>query len=858
MPCTFLPRLGLVFCLVLASLPTLHARSTAARPNVLFIVVDDLRAWPGTSKALPVKTPRIDALARQGTRFLRAYCQQAVCNPSRASMLTGLRPQTLGIWNLQTHFRERFPDIVTLPQLFRQSGYFTRGIGKIFHNWRQDDFRGDAPSWSVEQTIHYHSHAHDRAIVDGELPRDLVDVPRCEKRDVPDEAYFDGRIAALAVEELARRAEEDRPFFLAVGFWKPHAHFNAPARYWDLHDPSAIPDIEPSTPPRDVPALALHDSREILRAFRDRPGRRPDTREARTLRHGYLAATSYVDAQIGRVLDALEKNDLGGETIVVFVSDHGFHLGEKSLWAKTSNFEIDARVPLVIRSPDHPGGRESTSLVELLDLYPTLVDLCGLEAPHLLEGRSLRPLLEDPTRSVKSAALTWHPRPAYPSPERGPDALGQSLRTAHHRYTEWRDFHSRRILARELYDHRVDPDETVNLASRADQATTLHELSRQLDRVLHPPAGEIAAIEELPDPFRFAGNQRVTRPEQWPTQRERLRESLLAYQYGRIPLDPVPVRVLSSTSRKLDGHEATETRFVLALGEGDELTLRVGLTTPDSTGPFPVIIKNESRLGPHPPILDELLERGYAVCEYVATDLDPDARDTRGPAQIAYPDHDWGTLGVWAWGGIRTVDFLLTRPEIDATRIIVTGHSRGGKTALLHGALDERVALVNANGSGAGGAAAYRAPGPDSETLELITRHERFAYWFSPRLRQFAGQVSRLPHDQHFLAALVAPRALLFTEAREDLWASPTGSQETFRAAREIHGFFGARERVGFSLREGRHDHTAEDWRRLLDFADATLSGKPLPAGRDFQTEPYPESPRRFRWRAPELKRSSR
>lgn len=454
----------------------------AERLNVLFIAVDDLRVEVGCYGDTQVKSPNIDRLARQGTLFERAYCQQAVCNPSRASLLTGLRPDTLGVWDLPTHFREKRPDVVTLPQLFKAHGYFAQNIGKIFHNWRQDAYKGDAVSWSVPAVMHYANHGSDKAIVQGEVPPDLSSVPKTEMRDVPDEAYFDGRIAQLAVEALGEL--KDRPFFLAVGFWKPHAQFNAPKRYWDLYQRSDILPPEYPQPPSGVPAIAMHDSREILRAFKDRPGGRPTAEETLALRHGYYAATSYVDAQIGKVLDELDRLGLRERTIIVFWSDHGYHLGEHSLWAKTSNFELDARVPLVIATPTHPGGQRTDALVELLDLYPTLADLCGLPAPDELEGTSLKPLLEDPTATVKTATLTQHTRPAYPSEEEPLEAMGYSLRTDRYRYAEWRDIDDGHILARELYDHESDPQEMVNRAEETGQAETIRELAGQLAAII--------------------------------------------------------------------------------------------------------------------------------------------------------------------------------------------------------------------------------------------------------------------------------------------------------------------------------------------------------------------------------------
>jgi len=458
------------------------ANGRSKQINVLFIGVDDMRNDVGCYGHPIVKSPNIDGLAARGTLFTRAYCQQAVCNPTRASLLTGLRPSTLGIWDLPTHFRQRMPDLVTLPQAFKQQGYFTQNIGKIFHNWVQDDFKGDALSWSVPAVMHYNNHGADKPQIQAATPEELAKTPRCEMRDVPDEAYFDGRIAAMAVKALGEMRDREEPWFLAVGFWKPHAPFNAPKKYWDLYDRDKV-DL-PANPdaPRGVPAIALHDSREILRGFK---GQHPTTEEVRTLRHGYYAAISYVDAQIGKLVDELDRLGLADNTVIVFWSDHGYHLGEQTLWAKTSNFELDARVPLIIVTPRQKGGKRSDSLVELLDLYPTLTDLCGVTAPKLIEGKSLRPVLGDPKAIVKSAAFTWHPRPAYPVNGEDPQVMGYSMRTDHYRYTEWRDFATGKPVARELYDHDADPRETVNLIDRADLPDTVAALAKQM-AATHP------------------------------------------------------------------------------------------------------------------------------------------------------------------------------------------------------------------------------------------------------------------------------------------------------------------------------------------------------------------------------------
>ncbi len=439
------------------------------RLNVLFIAADDLRNDLGCYGHPLVKTPNIDRLAQRGLRFNRAYCQQAVCNPSRASLLTGRRIDALRIWDLPTHFRTTTPNVVTLPQHFKNNGYFTQDIGKIFHNYRQH-IQGDPDSWSVPAVLHFASHGEDKPKVALPLPASSSNDPKCECRDVADEAYYDGRVAQLAVEALGRLKTLSQPFFLAVGFWKPHAPFNAPKRYWDLYrrDEVSLP-INPEWP-SDAPRVAWHNGREIVGN-----DQRVLTADAvREIRHGYLANISYLDAQVGKVLAELDRQQLADSTVVVFWSDHGYHLGEQTLWAKTSNFELDARVPLIIAAPKMTSaGQQTDALTELLDLYPTLVELCGLAPAPGLNGISLTPVLNSPDTSVRDVALTQHPRPAYYSG--APETMGYSIRSSRYRYTEWREWKTGQVVARELYDHHADPYESRNLANHNDQQTVISQ-----------------------------------------------------------------------------------------------------------------------------------------------------------------------------------------------------------------------------------------------------------------------------------------------------------------------------------------------------------------------------------------------
>ncbi len=462
---------GLLWMSVLVA----EVRANDQKLNVLFIMADDLTGYIG-----PVSVsvaPNLARLARRGLSFTNAYCQQALCNPSRASLLTGKRPNTLRIWNNGTHFRELNPQVVTLPQYFKQHGYETRCVGKIFHNWHTRQ-KGDPISWSATEILHYANHGDDIPLVEGALPPNLAldmgrlygKVPLCECRDVPDEAYYDGRVATAAIEVLEQI--KDKPFFLAVGFWKPHAPFNAPKRYWDLHPVDEQRIGRGSPPPRNVPIIALHDSREILGIPPQQITPAPD--QAAEMRRGYLANISYMDFQVGRLLDALERLGLDSKTVIVFVSDHGYHLGEHGLWGKTSCFDRDARVPLIIALPGKNSlGVPAEGLVELIDIFPTLIELGGLPPLEGLEGMSLVPMLHDPSLELKQAAFTQHPRPAYyDRSETGlPEAMGYSVvwKSSGHsieryRYTEWRDWNTGEVLATEFYSYTSGPGERENLA----------------------------------------------------------------------------------------------------------------------------------------------------------------------------------------------------------------------------------------------------------------------------------------------------------------------------------------------------------------------------------------------------------
>jgi len=450
-----------------------------AKMNVFMILVDDLSTLLNCYGHEEVITPHLDKLASRGRVFDRAYCQSAVCNPSRASFMTGKYPHELGIWTNQPHFRGFFPRIKTLSEHFMDHGYYSVGIGKVFHNWGQS-IQGDPQSWSEPQRYHYAAHFHDWYVPGRpyQLHSDLAKGPAVQCEDVPDEAYLDGRIANEAINKL--RELQETPFFMTVGFWKPHLPFNAPKRYWDLYDRNDFSEIRYPDWVEGIPDIAYNQSREA-RTYTDVPNTGPIS-EDKKLELRYFAAITYLDAQIGKLLDELDRLGLSQNTVVVFFSDHGFHAGEFGEFGKLTNFEIGTQVPLIIAYPGMPyPGMSTSALTELVDIYPTLADLCGLPSPaggRQLSGTSLRPVLSDPSATVKTAALSQISRPLGVEQDFG--ILGSSIRTATHRYNVWVQRSDGSIVAEELYDLSSDPYVVFNAADNRKLRTLKQQLFDQL------------------------------------------------------------------------------------------------------------------------------------------------------------------------------------------------------------------------------------------------------------------------------------------------------------------------------------------------------------------------------------------
>ena len=431
-------------------LPRLRARA-AGQYNVLFISVDDLRPLLGCYGHPEMHTPNIDALAARGMLFNRAYCQFPVCNPSRASVLTGLRPDTIRVYDNPTDFREVLPDAVTLPQHFKEHGYHTRSVGKIAHGaaaW-EDELSWSAPIWRQRW----------KAI-------DKTTSPSWQALDVADDELDDGKIANAAIQVL--NEIKDRLFFLAVGFNKPHLPFYAPSKYFELYTPQDFAVPVDSSLPLNAPTLASNP--KSLKAYHDIPHNPPLSDELTLeLTRAYAANVSYVDALVGRILTQLDTLRLTQNTAIVFWGDHGFHLGEHGCWRKNTLFEASLRSPLVVSMPEQArAAASSDALVELVDIFPTLCDMCHLPPPSELEGSSLVPLLEQPNTPWKPAVFSQLKRGTI---------NGYSMRTERYRYTEWGNNGNR---GKELYDYQTDPHETENIAPLTENAALVAQLSEQL------------------------------------------------------------------------------------------------------------------------------------------------------------------------------------------------------------------------------------------------------------------------------------------------------------------------------------------------------------------------------------------
>jgi len=507
------------------------------RPNILFIAIDDLRPELGCYGSEAVISPNLDELASSGLRFDRAYCQQAICSPSRASLLSGMRPDDTGITHNYVQFRDLNPDVITLPQHFKANGYETVSNGKIFHrpgddpqSWsrmpatKQTEFK--KPKYTFADPKNHALHMQQKKEMFekyGEASkRGLASGPAYESYDVPDHAYIDGYNTEVAITTLKQMAGDgEKPFFLAMGYKLPHLNWVAPKKYWDLYDREKIVLPTQVTGPKNGAQIGLHPSFELrVRAKIPKIGPMGDDL-SRTLLHAYYASVSYVDAQIGKLIAALDEAGVSDNTIIIVWGDHGWHLGEMGIWGKATNYEIATRVPLIISTPGMKTRGEGTeALVELVDIYPTLCELAGLQRPDHIVGKSFVPLLDDPSQEWKDTALSQFPSPALREWAANPLSaemretffgplieevearvieqqgdvwdrelfeqyvMGYSLRTDRYRFVTWldsRDLNAEPVFV-ELFDHDNDPTETKNVAS--DHPDVVANLTTKIHTIL--------------------------------------------------------------------------------------------------------------------------------------------------------------------------------------------------------------------------------------------------------------------------------------------------------------------------------------------------------------------------------------
>ena len=495
----FLLSASSLTCSLLAATEATH---NAAKPNVLFIAVDDLRPEMGCYGNPVIKTPNMDRIAARGLVFNHAYCQQALCSPSRSSLMTGRRPDATRVWDLDVHFRAALPNAITLPEHFKANGYYCAALGKIYHGGFEDGRSWSEPQWFPSgQTVDTDSADPTKRIVKrfGKGVSEYLNLPLPADNDKPNEGkpakarhgdafevspkndddLPDGYTASESVKRLHALKEKGQPFFLAVGFIKPHLPFVAPKKYWDIYDPNKIPTSPSDYLPEGAPTFAGHYNNEI-HAYANVPKDNPIHEDfAKKLRHGYYACTSYTDAQVGRLLDALEKEGLADNTIVVLWGDHGWQLGEHGLWAKQTNFEAATRAPLIISLPGQKtAGKKCEAPVEFVDIYPTLADACGLSIATELDGISLKQWLDDPSRSASKVAMSQYPRGGILTEKR--PLMGHSIRDERWRLTVWRDRRDGSIAATELYDETNDPAETVNLVNKPENKAIVEALSKHL------------------------------------------------------------------------------------------------------------------------------------------------------------------------------------------------------------------------------------------------------------------------------------------------------------------------------------------------------------------------------------------
>ncbi len=449
--------------------PSIIKSAEQQKPNVLFIAIDDLRPQLKCYGHHQMISPHIDGLAHEGIQFTQAYCQVPVCGASRASLLSGLRPNRNRFLGYSTKKDEDAPDALSLPHHFKQQGYHTVSNGKIYHHrtddieaWTEEPWkpkRREGGSWRNylnPENIEISNNSHNQR------------GPAYEIGEAGDFDYFDGRIAKRSMIDLQRLKDKDEPFFLATGFLKPHLPFNAPKRFWDMYNEDDLDMADNPFRPKNAPDSALHNWGELRNYYGIPQDGDLSEEMARTLVHGYYACTTYADFLVGELLAELKRLELDENTIVILWGDHGWNLQEHGLWCKHCNFETSLHVPMIVKAPGFSGDKKTPALTEFIDIYPSLCDLAGLPVPEHCEGTSFVPLMEQPEREWKPAVFSRFYK-------------GDSVKTERYRFTEWTDDDGD-TYAKMLYDHKYDPMENINVVDQADYGEAVKEMQNWLEK----------------------------------------------------------------------------------------------------------------------------------------------------------------------------------------------------------------------------------------------------------------------------------------------------------------------------------------------------------------------------------------
>ena len=485
----------------------------AVKPNILFVSIDDLRPTLGAYGDTVAVTPNIDQLATEGMTFRQTFTQVSVCAPSRASLMTGIRPDSTRVWHLGDKFREINPSTVTMPQYFSQFGYRTVNLGKIFHNYMPDSISWDEPDLRPAQFVRkdWLKRDGETFYISEEVNRSQVKKrdsllklrpvryadgwntgPAWEAADVHDTLYYDGAQTELAKKTLTRLTKSEKPFYMGLGYFRPHLPFAVPKKYWDLYDPQKIPLASNPNVPAGAPDHTMNSMYE-LRHYdgfnhigHPQSTYRMSEDTSRILKHGYYASVSYVDALLGNLIAHMKEIGIYENTIIILWGDHGWKLGDHNSWGKMTNYNIDLQVPMIIRYPNQENrGAQTFEITELVDMFPSLCELAGLKIPDYMQGTSFVPLIEDPTRRWKSAAFSqFHRRPRHAAD--GNRYMGYSINTKKYHYIEWYAWDPKtgtkgELKNRELYDREADPNETVNISGESALSEIVRGLSDQLE-----------------------------------------------------------------------------------------------------------------------------------------------------------------------------------------------------------------------------------------------------------------------------------------------------------------------------------------------------------------------------------------